>query len=805
MRKIILIVICFTIFQSCSVNSQSDSLSVSGIYPHMAVFNDQFEKDEGFETGIGAVVHWADRLWAITYSAHKPMGSGDKLYEIDNNLNMIIRPESIGGTPANRLIHRESNQLIIGPYFVDQNRNVRVIPYEKMPGRLTATAPHLADPLNKVYFMTMEEGLYEVDIHSLNVKEIFKDRNTRGAPDVIPGYHAKGGYCGQERLVVSNNGDPNWRDSDQKASGVLAEWNGEKWSVIEKKQFVEVTGPGGIYGNTKINDPIWATGWDEKSVILKLLDNKKWYTFRLPKASFTYDAKHGWYTEWPRIRKINNNFYLMTMHGMFWQFPEQFSLSNLTGIRPLSSYLKIISDFCYWNDRIVMGCDDASVFDKKFVLQPQSNFWFVKPEELYEFGPKNGFGAVWMNENTNALEPSEPYLLAGFDKRMVHLAHKSNFPVEFILEVSDTGNNQWEIYKSVRVPAKGYAYYIFPENLTKEWIRVKTSKDCFQASAYFIYSQNEKRLLQNNSPVYTPLTNDTSVNTISYGFVRPTGHNTGKLQFLANIFDNNGKVRELGNYEIDEKIRFLKLIDSENKHDLKKDIPINSPDYMVDKASVLIIDKSGQIFRLPKGNPSFDLPSAAGWPRGIREVVTERSLFNAHGTMYELPRDNSGGFAGIKPICTHNRFIYDFCSWRGLLVISGNLGDAIDDQHYFKSATEPVGLWFGTVDDLWAMGKPQGVGGPWKDTPVRIGSPSDPYLMTGYDQKSVTLSHDSNDAVTFTIQIDITRNGDWQTYTELQVPAGQTVKHIFPEGYSAHWVRVVSDVSCSASAIFYYN
>lgn len=94
----------------------------SGIYPELAYFN-----NEG-ECGTGAVVPWADRLWVITYGPHLPYGSSDKLYEITPDLRLIVRPESVGGTPANRMIHKESNQLIIGPYFIGADRAVRVIP-----------------------------------------------------------------------------------------------------------------------------------------------------------------------------------------------------------------------------------------------------------------------------------------------------------------------------------------------------------------------------------------------------------------------------------------------------------------------------------------------------------------------------------------------------------------------------------------------------------------------------------------------------------------------------------------------------
>ena len=61
---------------------------VSGIYPHLTMFN-----DEG-ECGTGAVVPWAGSLWAVTYAPHKPDGSSDKLYEIKPDLTQTIRPET---------------------------------------------------------------------------------------------------------------------------------------------------------------------------------------------------------------------------------------------------------------------------------------------------------------------------------------------------------------------------------------------------------------------------------------------------------------------------------------------------------------------------------------------------------------------------------------------------------------------------------------------------------------------------------------------------------------------------------------
>ena len=159
---------------SCNQSNQTTQKELpnfSGIYPHLAFYNNEDE------CGTGAVVPWAGRLWTVTYAPHKPNGSSDKLYEITSDLKQIIRKESAGGTPANRMIHRESNQLFIGPYAIDNNRNVRVIPYAQMPGRHTGNARHLLNSSEKIYYATMEEGFYELDVGSLEVTMLYKDGN----------------------------------------------------------------------------------------------------------------------------------------------------------------------------------------------------------------------------------------------------------------------------------------------------------------------------------------------------------------------------------------------------------------------------------------------------------------------------------------------------------------------------------------------------------------------------------------------------------------------------------------------------
>src|SRR5690606_17116992 len=147
----------------------------------------------------------------------------DKLYEVTADLRQIVREESVGGTPANRLIHNESKQLFIGPYAIDTNRNVRVLSYADAPGRYTGAARHLTDPANKLYIATMEEGLYEVDVHNLTTKTLYQDGNVLKKQSdkvgdfnaLLPGAHGKGLYSGQGVVVYSNNGEGGIKARDQ--------------------------------------------------------------------------------------------------------------------------------------------------------------------------------------------------------------------------------------------------------------------------------------------------------------------------------------------------------------------------------------------------------------------------------------------------------------------------------------------------------------------------------------------------------------------------------------------------------------
>jgi len=951
MRNWIMGVALFTV---CGVAAAPAPKQISGIYPHLTMYN-----DEG-ECGTGAVVPWADRLWVITYGPHLPLGSSDKLYEITPELEQHIRPESVGGTPANRMIHLESQQLSIGPYLIDKDRNVRVLAPKAMPGRLTGTARHLTDPANKIHIATMEEGLYSVDVRTLAFEEHIKDGNGQpragnGIDSKLPGYHGKGLFSGQGFLVYANNGTRG-KDATVRPdipSGALGVWQGEgDWTLVRENQFTEVSGPGGITGNPNPDtDPVWSLGWDNRSLILMLLENRQWHAYRLPKGSHSYDGAHGWNTEWPRIREIGETDLLATMHGTFWRFPAAFSRKRSAGIAPRSNYLKVIGDFARWNDRVVFGCDDSA--QKEFLnhrpfksargapVQSNSNLWFVDPARLDRLGPAIGRGSVWLRDTLAAGQVSEPFLFDGYDYRMLTLSHANPEPVTFTLEVDRAGNGTWEKLRSFTVDRA--LVHLLTDAERGAWVRARVDVAVQAATVHFHYRNKDPRGPA-NAPIFDALAK------------------AGETPRARGVIRSNRTV--------------LSMLDDGRYYELNSRLELSAPEtatgaalvaegaqpesgIRLDDASLIVVE-DGKTYRLPK-NPAYTLPPApapqdtqrptleallprslakgaaatassvhqtyqaafaadglfdddsrwigsgpdswlaldlgapktfrsvfvaTGWKReavyaardfdvqvkrgtvwqtlpggeirgnaatvvGVRlaepvtaqevrvlvkdagyarvyevalfadqpelrdtdtsrlafarvcrEVATERDLFNIHGTFYELPARNAQGFAKIRPVATHNLAIHDYASHFGMLVLTG-LKDTQAGGHVLASADGRTALWAGVIDDLWQLGKPRGEGGVWNRTAVKADVPSDPYLMTGFDQKSVRLLSTADARITLEIDIDGTEL--WVPCQTFTLKAGDAQTYRFPEGFSAYWVRAVSSADTTATVMFTYE
>ena len=424
------------------------------------------------ESGVGALMAWAGRLWAVTYISDpgRREGSGTGLYVIDEKLN-IEKLHVSNGTYANRMLHVPSNQIIIGPYVIDMRGNFRVI--EQLAGqRLTSTMRHLHDD-GKVYMLTMEGQFYELDVATLQARKLYdlvKEWSINKQP------HFKGGYTNQGRVVVANNTYPEPGDRN----GKLAEWDGQKWTILENKPFMEVA------SRYEFDNVIFATGWDESSAIFKALIAGQWHTYRLPKASHCFDQ--FWQTEWTRIREVETERYLMDCHGMFYELSPVGFYNSIWGVRPISTHLRVVPDFCSYRGLLALGGNQATPVGGNLLSpQAQSGIWFGKTDDLWSFGKPGGWGGPWRDAPVKAGEASDPFLMFGFDQKVLHLTQTGAPSVEFEIEVDILGNGAWQRYERIRVGSGAYGYHVFPTGFTAHWVRLVPSAAC-TATAVFMYS-----------------------------------------------------------------------------------------------------------------------------------------------------------------------------------------------------------------------------------------------------------------------------------------------------------------------------
>ena len=796
--------------QNGEITSLKNDFQISGIYPHLTTYTHGHANgsqsilkngNEQLECGIGALAEWGGKLYMINYAAHEPEGSEHKLYILDKDLKMEIFQGSVGGTPAARMIHQESNQLFIGNYVIDASGKIRVIPSKEMPGRLTAVARHLTDPANKVYYYHMDGALYEVDVHTLKPTILYENP--------LPGWHGKGAYTSQGKLVMSNNGENHgsfevadfWKVDSTNVNGpdkngVLAEFDGTRFKIVERRQTTDVTTLNGILAVPNEQSPLWAIGWDKRALRLNVMENQKWTTYLLPKAAYNNDPSHGWFTEWPRIRETERGKFMMDMHGMFFDFPKTFSSANSAGLKPIGSHLRYVPDFIFWNGKMVLASDETSIQGNPLAGQAQSNLWMGKSKELSQWGPSSAYGSIWLNDLVTANQPSLPFMFAGFDHQILHLNNESTKSIQVTVQLDINGTNQWTDYKTITLPAYGYQYEIFDEKLQAAWVRLVSNEDA-KITATFHYTDKTLHAPADGNALFKGLAEWDYKGQVSHSKLYSNKNNFHLTVFSGKVENDLFTASKV--YELDKfKFTFREgLQDKAAKIALK-----NKAIWTEDAASVIVYSEDYQV-RLPKGKGHYS-PTAS---RNIREVESEREIANIHGTFYEVPLFKVGSPALLKlirPISTHNRQITDFNTWNGLLFLSGVKLNQSCSKHIIKNQAGDVALWMGGIDDIWNFGKPVGEGGPWKESLVKANVLSDMYLMTGYDKKKIILQSDTD--VKITLMLTVSQYSESPvTFKTFEIKAGQPLTYEFPVGFSAHWAQVKADKDCVATAWFVYE
>lgn len=413
---------------------------------------------------------WADALWVVTYNSHKQRtGKGLGLFRVDET-KRSERVHVHDGTHANRLIHKESNQCFIGPYVIDAKGNWKYIPALGDDHRLTATFRHLKDPANLVYVLTMEGLLFELDVQTLKTKLAFDLIQVFG---IKARPHFKGGFTGQGRIAVTNNGFYAFGENE----AGLFEYDGQKWTALSRKPHMDVA------ARQDMGNVLFATGWDEQSILFWACVNGNWQKYRLPKASHAFS--HAWQTEWMRIREVETEHFLIDMHGSFWELQPVAFEGRIWGVKPICQHLRIIPDYCAFRGELVLGGNQTSPNADNNALggQAQSGIWFGQTDELWSWGKPQGWGGVWRKSAVKAGEVSDSLLMTGYEHKILHLM--TDKQMDFEIEIDFLGDGSWAKYESIR--ATGYNKHIFPTGFSAHWVRL-VAKAAGNVSAEFMYT-----------------------------------------------------------------------------------------------------------------------------------------------------------------------------------------------------------------------------------------------------------------------------------------------------------------------------
>ena len=94
----------------------------------------------------------------------------------------------------------------------------------------------------------LSRRLHEIDVHTLETETLFYDEVQKGFPKAnLPGYHGKGLYSGQGKLVYANN-DKYGQAARNNPFTLLAQWDGKQkdFETILRSLFTSKT----CYGPT---------------------------------------------------------------------------------------------------------------------------------------------------------------------------------------------------------------------------------------------------------------------------------------------------------------------------------------------------------------------------------------------------------------------------------------------------------------------------------------------------------------------------------------------------------------------------
>jgi hypothetical protein len=214
---------------------------------------------------------------------------------------------------------------------------------------------------------------------------------------------------------------------------------------------------------------------DDASVLVVDDRGRRW---RLPKSDGSFDAPTN--AGLLRIsREVATERDLFNCHGTFYELPAE-NADGFAKIRPISSHASHIMDYAsYRGLLIVTGVHPDAAGDHIIRSDDgKAALWAGTIDDLWKLGKPRGHGGPWLNTIVKAREPSDPFLIAGFDKKHLTLSQTSDSQVNIRVELDLTGEGLWIPYRTFELESGKSIEHDLPLGLQARWLRVIANKDC---------------------------------------------------------------------------------------------------------------------------------------------------------------------------------------------------------------------------------------------------------------------------------------------------------------------------------------
>ena len=160
--------------------------------------------------------------------------------------------------------------------------------------------------------------------------------------------------------------------------------------------------------------------------------------------------------------------------GTFYELPRSES-GGAAEIRPIATHAFMgLRDFTFWNGRLLMtgverGFDEGN---RRLLADETRTFalWTGLPSELPLAGKPRGQGGPWMKTAVKAGEVSDPYLMHGFDRKLLLLA--ADRPLKVRLELDVTGRGHWAAFKEYTLVGADRVLADDIRGVRARWLRV---------------------------------------------------------------------------------------------------------------------------------------------------------------------------------------------------------------------------------------------------------------------------------------------------------------------------------------------